>query len=1807
MKFLFAILSFWFITTTASGQSFRNEWIDYSKTYYKFPVAYDRLYRISKASLTAIGLGNVPAQDFQLWRNGEEVAIYTTEETGPLAANGYIEFIGKMNDGKPDNELFAKPSDQVNNERSYFSDTAWHYLTVNAGKANKRIKAAANNVVTTPLVADSFFMYRQKHLPTYLWNYGAAPELALQAIRSSLLNEGEGWASPAFNYYYPQNFGLSALQFFPNGPALEYAFSVSGNYSMGGPFSTLNRNIITELNDSLVASTFVAGYAMARDTVRNLSKSIIKNDALAIKMSSTNDYWWDNSYLNTFSLLYPRKFNFGGAYFFEFSLAANSKGNHIRVNGFQTDGLPAIAYDLTSGKRYVATTKSDSSLLLLEPSAVARNIVFANQANTLINVSTFSSVRFKDFVAATQGNFLIITSKAFLQPGSNNAVENYKTYRSSAAGGSHKVVVYDVDDLAEQFAYGIIRHPLSIRNFIRYCNAKFTEKPKHIFLIGRGTQYEQIRGLGYFPGKEELSGVPTFGTPTSDNLLAAADNSSPVPTVPIGRLSAVSNEEVQTYLDKVKMYEALLNDPGKTPENRNWHKEVLQLIGGDDAFLAGQIKNYFNRYTQIVTDTFVSANAITYQRVNNPNFSVDMSKISNGIDSGVGLLTYFGHSSTSGIDFNLNNPEDYHNSNGKYQVMIANGCKAGNIFDLNLSRLQSKAITVSENYIFAKNTGAISFISNSDLGVLQYMHLFTNEFYKSFTRSSYGKSIGTIQQEAIKNAWAVTGASDPVNRSNLEQVVLHSDPAIIPFPYPAADYTTSKESIQFETRPITVAHDSVWVKVKVANIGRAKNDSVDVLIQRETPSGKLITLLSTKIAKLNNQDSVRVKIGFKGMVDAGTNYIIATVDPLNLKTEMTKTNNIGRLAFMLDTAAIVPVFPYDLSIVNNAPVLLTGSTANPAAKPLSYRFQLDTSKNFNSPALVTIDTSTIGGAVNFQPNTSWRNNTVYYWRLSPVSLGIATNWSNASFLYNTAVGTGSNQSHYFQHLQSSFNTMMLNATSRKFEFGNKLQNLYIEHGIYPTSGTENSHFSVMVNGLRNIYSACIGQSIIFNVFDGASFAQWDNSSGGRFGSAYICDYGREYNFEFYYHPHDNRKKIMDFLDSIPKGAYVVARLVLDPPYDSSFAQYWKKDTLIYGKNKSLYHYLVKQGFKELDSLNKPRTFSFVFRKDDSISFKPTYRFSEGLFDRIHTSASPTTKDTSGWIYSPEFGPASQWKTLSWQATKDADTNSKGNALLQLYGIFASGQSTLLRTILPAEQTVDISGYNASQYPKMQLRMRSSDTAAAKPMQLNYWRLAFDPIADGALSARDYWKWNGDTISAYKDSLTLGIAFKNVSKYTLAATPFTLKMGDAAGKEITLQSGTLKALPAGDTTRIYFNGKTDTLLGKYYFKLDVNTNRTPVEQAYFNNSVYLPFKVDTLKAAVSLLNFKAQPSTNQVLATWTVAFEVKVKQYEILYGTDSTNMQTVLTQPAANTVAPSYQYSLAHTSPRIGKNYYRLKIVDSYGNTTITPAQEIIVMFTSYDVVPVGNSIEGRWTFQHEMKLTNYQWQHAWNGGTWNTISTVPAGNSGALQTSYLQKHLTPNVGKNNYRLMYTDAYGNSYLTVEKQVDIFLQSFTAEALGKTVQTNWVFSNEINIADYTLETGFDSTKMKTLATVVPTGNAPGYFTYSYLHTNPPLGYNYYRLKTRDKNGNIVYSPIHTVFIGDRTKVVVYPNPFNQELRIVTADNHTPWSLQLLDATGRVVIRQTGTGSVTLNTSLLPKGLYFLNYSKANQQIIQKLQKL
>ena len=182
------------LSATAQTFPYNNEWIDYGKTYYKFYLAESGLYRISQGVLASKGIGNIPAEQFQLWRNGREVPIYTSVPSGPLSGSDFIEFWGERNDGLPDSTLYRDSSFILNNKYSLQTDTAAFFLTINTAGGNRRLQSTVNNVAGNILPPEPYFMFTEgKYFLDYI-NQGYYVD-AGESVRSSSYDKGEGFVS----------------------------------------------------------------------------------------------------------------------------------------------------------------------------------------------------------------------------------------------------------------------------------------------------------------------------------------------------------------------------------------------------------------------------------------------------------------------------------------------------------------------------------------------------------------------------------------------------------------------------------------------------------------------------------------------------------------------------------------------------------------------------------------------------------------------------------------------------------------------------------------------------------------------------------------------------------------------------------------------------------------------------------------------------------------------------------------------------------------------------------------------------------------------------------------------------------------------------------------------------------------------------------------------------------------------------------------------------------------------------------------------------------------------------------------------------------------------------------------------------------------------------------------------------------------------------------------------------------------------------------------------------------------------------
>lgn len=1492
----------------AQSQTYNNEWIDYSKTYYKFKVGATGLYRIKQPVLATLGIGNIPAQDFQLWRNGVQIPVYTTIQSGAMGASDYIEFWGEMNDGKADKELYRNADFQLNDKWSLETDTAAYFLTVNPGGTNLRLTPTANTLPSS-LPVEPYFMYTSGKYYRIKVNPGYAAVVG-EYVYSSSYDQGEGWTSSdigtgaSLNDTYANLFAYTGT----GAPDAQLRVHASGN--------ALNtRQFEVKVNGNLL-STVTMDFFDYKKTSITVSPSALSSGSAVVDIKNVTSLPNDRMVVAKTELSYARQFNFGAATSFPFELAANSTGNYLEIANFGHAGVSPVLYDLTNGKRYLGDI-TDPALVkfVLGPSATARQLILISRhaGFDVKEVTTLETRNFNNYLASgNQGDYLIVSHPALMTSGTgSNPVEEYKTYRSSAAGGGHNAKIYLVDDLIDQFGFGIKKNPAALRNFIMWTRVNYSLPVKNVLLIGKGLNYVQYRTFENAADVEKLSFIPTFGVPASDNLLACEPGGNGIPKVSIGRISAINGDEVATYLAKVIQYEQQQAFLSPLIADKAWTKNVAHVIGAADGSLGAILTADMDRYRNILKDTLIGANVSTFSKVSSaPVEQASNDRLYSLFQEGIGLMTYFGHSSATTLEFNLDNPDQYNNP-GKYPVTIVMGCNAGNFFNYNTLRFITKE-TLSEKFVLANQRGSIAFVASTHFGIVHYLDIINTKTMTAASVSHYGKTLGEILRESIAQVYDLTTQNDYYARFHTEQTTLHGDPAIkLDASAPKPDYVIEEQLIKVNPSFISVAETHFKVDAKFMNMGKAVNKNIVVEVKRTYPNLTTEVIRRDTIPGIRYIDSLAYSIDIVATRDKGLNRISICVDADNTVDELYETNNcITKDVFIFEDEAR-PVYPYNYAIINNPAVKLVASTANPFGTLKQYIMEMDTTEFFNSPMKVTRTISSAGGVLEFQPGITLRDSAVYHWRVAPQPTSGQPSWNKTSFVYLSNSGPnvsdlGYNQSDFYQHTKSSYERILIDSATHGTTFGPVAHNLFVRQGTWITSGaTQEAALAVSIDGVSAIRLMCWFSSLVFNVFDPVSFRPWQNSTvvpntypsslgTGLFNSTDNNCFGSQkvFNFEYRYTDTSSRRKMMDFMrDIIPNGAYVVIRnFTLNPVFGfpNAWAADWAADEALHGPGQSLYHYIKNAGLTSIDSFYRARPWALIYKKNDP-AFTPKWVMGDGMFDNPTLSADCPTKDTVGHITSPVFGPAKAWKQLKWRGTAD---NAHDTATVDVIGVTMEGLEQLqFSGLTTAQQDFDVSSIDPEVYPYVKLRMRTTDNVGYTPYQLRYWRVTYVPVPEGAIAPNLH--------LSVKDTVDVGepyqfkVGFKNVSEIGFDSLKIKMVITDKNNVPHVIPMPRRRPLPVNDTLQIGAVVSTGALPGANTVYIEANPDSDQLEQHHFNNFAFrnLYVKPDSLNPLLDV-TFDGMHILNRDIVSSKPDIMIKLKDEAKWMALDDTSLLTL---------------------------------------------------------------------------------------------------------------------------------------------------------------------------------------------------------------------------------------------------------------------------------------------------------------------------
>ncbi|MEO7046642.1 MAG: T9SS type A sorting domain-containing protein [Ferruginibacter sp.] len=171
--------------------------------------------------------------------------------------------------------------------------------------------------------------------------------------------------------------------------------------------------------------------------------------------------------------------------------------------------------------------------------------------------------------------------------------------------------------------------------------------------------------------------------------------------------------------------------------------------------------------------------------------------------------------------------------------------------------------------------------------------------------------------------------------------------------------------------------------------------------------------------------------------------------------------------------------------------------------------------------------------------------------------------------------------------------------------------------------------------------------------------------------------------------------------------------------------------------------------------------------------------------------------------------------------------------------------------------------------------------------------------------------------------------------------------------------------------------------------------------------------------------------------------------------------------------------------------------------------------------------------------------------------------------------------------------------------VTLVSFTGQLSGSKVNLAWKTATEFNIKEFVVERSSDGITFSQLNTQSAQFNNGSGGDYTTFDNYPYSNYNFYRLKTVDKDGTVSYSATIKIKTAGKSNAItqLYPNPVSDVLHIqMQANSRLQVSFIIFDVAGKQVATQqnslaSGLNDLQINCNGLAKGTYILQARDAN----------
>jgi hypothetical protein len=1310
-----------------------NNWIQYNQNYYKFSIATSGVFKVGYNVLQNAGIpiNTINPKQIHLYLLGKEIPIYIEGEgDNVFNPTDFIEFYASKNTASIDEKLygFKNGATVINPYANLISDSVHVFITWNNNNGLRYNLVTDTVISNASKVIDVGFeniSYKQSYHKGKLYYYEFA---------SADYNSAEGRGGPDLFAKPSSGVEITNLLYphIAKTGNIEYTVKLAG---VNGRFGINNHRARISYKDS--SNQF---RKLKDTTFTNFDVITLKFTLPLNAVSSPSELKIESLDSNTFSfnsiirpIYYIEKFRNPIANYFLDNISVIVDDNPINpkqyldLSAYQQAVNDFIIYDITNNKKIKAFLSNPNKKLAIIPNTSNQKKIFLTYPGNVTNISNIRPVNgnglFINYNLKQNNNpYLIVSNKKF-----ETSVTQYANYRNQ----KYNVSVAYVQDLYDQYGYGIAKHPIGIKNFIQHAIDSCPTFPKHLLIIGKGLSHYESE----INAADAINFVPSIGDNPSDLFFSSnANDTLQAPRISTGRLAAYTDTEVLNYLDKVKIYE------GDTLP-ADWKKQVAMFSGGRTSQENTIFETYLNGYKEKLKGDFFGGSFKLFNKQSNaPIGNLLSDTIKTIINNGVKMLVFFGHGSTQGFDVNVDDPNVYSNIN-KFPFLFSNSCYSGDFYT-------SKATSLSELWTFIPQKGSIGFLASSSISIAFALNAYSTKLYEEIGKTNYGKPIGDI----IKNtAGFMLSNGDELYRTTAFDINYQGDPALKIVDYALPDYTISdnKVSVSESNNP-----DSITVKFSVINLAKSITDTLDISIKRKLGNGDTVNYYLKQVCP-KYEDFVSLTISKDLIKGPGINYFKIIVDEKDSIREYNEANNETsfNITYFIQSNDIIPVYPTNFAIIGKDSIALMASTLDPQAKPINYYFEISSSGDFTTLlAQNTVNKS--GGVIDWKLPFKLQDSAVYFWRIR-IDSNLSQNkikWRVSSFQYiKNKMGWA--QVDYNQFLDNQYQYIKTNKNTKDFVFQNEVKELTFNTGNFRPSG-QFTGINYAINGIQidQVFCSLYGNGWIVVAIDSITGKPFESDRninptlppGNIPGAGYLeSRYGQYFNCHclnqsFYHFAYIDtitnpslkvgncedllwRDHLKYFFNNIPTGTNLIAFSAGKNNRLSSF-------------DNDLMNHFEDMGANNIR--NYSDTIPVIIYGKKGIGKGKGKEFTGNNSNQIITTTdSLVLKWPFGNITTDIIGPAAKWDRIVWKYN-GYNNNSTGDTIaLNIFGIRSDKSKQFLFTVLEDSLTFNLANKGIdSLYPYIQIEAFLNDKILTTPSQVKKWQVFYQPLPDLAINA-----------------------------------------------------------------------------------------------------------------------------------------------------------------------------------------------------------------------------------------------------------------------------------------------------------------------------------------------------------------------------------------------------------------------------------------------------------------------------------------